>query len=139
MNNPYRHINRHPSTTDRVKLAAVFVAGFGGLGAYQLFRLHRGGTGRDLVVAAAVLAVVALLPVVGRWVYVAWMGLGVTIGLFTQPVFLFLSYAVLFVPLSLLFGLIGRDTMKRKPLSQGESYWEDYDESDDLSSYFKQY
>jgi hypothetical protein len=139
MNNPYRQINRQPSTTDRVKLAAVFVAGFGGLGAYQIVRMHRGDAGRGLVVAAAVLAMTTLLPVVGRWVYVAWMGLGVTIGLFTQPAFLFLAYAVLFVPLALLFALIGRDTMKRKPLSQGESYWEDYDESDDLSSYFEQY
>jgi hypothetical protein len=139
MDNPYRHINRNPSTSDRVKLAAVFVVGFGGLGAYQLFRMQREDVGRGLFVTAAVLTVLALLPVVGKWVYVAWMGLGVTIGLFTQPVFLFLAYALFFVPMSLLFGLIGRDMMKRKLLRKGESYWEDYDESDDLSSYFKQY
>lgn len=139
MKNPYRHINRNPPASDRVKLAAVFVVGFGALGAYQLVRMHREGVGRGFLVAAAALAVLALLPVVGRWVYVAWMGLGVTIGLFTQPVFLLLAYALFFVPVSALFGLIGRDMMRRKLLTRGETYWEDYDESDDLASYFKQY
>jgi hypothetical protein len=67
------------------------------------------------------------------------MALGVTMGLFTQPVFLALAYTLFFVPMSLLFGLVGRDMMNRKLAAPGESYWEDYDESDDLASYFKQY
>jgi hypothetical protein len=139
MRNPYLRINREPKATDRIKVALVFVVGFGGLAVDDLVRRHRGDTAGRLLAAAGVLAILALLPVVGRWVYIAWMGLGVTIGVFTQPIFLLLAYVLLFVPLGLFFRLIGRDSMQRRLRPPGESYWEDYDESEELSSYFKPY
>jgi hypothetical protein len=135
----YREINRKPTAGDRAKLALVFVVGFGALGAHQLLKLHHHGAAIGFFVAAAALAVLALLPGIGRVVYIAWMGLGVTIGFFTQPIVLLVAYALLFVPIALVFKAVGRDMMKRKLLPRRESYWEEYDEGDELSSYFKQY
>ena len=44
-----------------------------------------------------------------------------------------------FVPIALIFKVIGRDMIKRKLRPRGESYWEDYEESEDPASYFKQH
>ena len=139
MENPYGHINREPTWIHRLQLAGVFVAGFGGLGLYEWIHLQREGVAETLVALALVLAASTLLPVLGRWIYIAWMGLGVSLGLVTQPIFLLLAYGLLFVPVGLFFRVIGRDRMRRRLLSPRESYWEDYRESDEPSSYFKPY
>jgi len=135
----YKIINKNPKPSDRVKLAIVFVVGFGLLGAHRYFMKHEVLAGEILFGLAGGLAVLALLPVVGRYVYIAWMGLGVTMGLFTQPIFLFIAYLLFFVPIALIFKVIGRDMMKRKLLPKGESYWEDCSESEDAATYFKQH
>lgn len=135
----YREINKNPSMSDRLKLAAMFVIGFGGLGAHQMFVRHQESTGQGLFIAAGVFAVLALLPRIGRLVYIAWMGLGVTMGLFTQPVVLLLAFVLFFIPIALVFKILGRDLMKRKIDKDAKSYWEDYEESDDAASYFKQH
>jgi hypothetical protein len=135
----YREINKNPSTRDRVKLAIMFAVGFGALGALQMFVRHNETAGEGLFAAAAILAILALVPGVGRVVYIAWMGLGVTMGLFTQPIILAIAYVLFFVPIALIFKIIGRDMMKRKLRPREESYWEDYSESEDPASYFKQH
>lgn len=139
MQNPYRHINRTPTWSHRLQLTGVFIVGFGGLALYEWVHLHREHVAETLVATALVLAASTLFPVLGRWIYIAWMGLGVSLGLVTQPIFLLLAYGVIFVPLALIFRVIGRDRMRRGFVSRHESYWEDYRESDEATSYFKQY
>ena len=75
----------------------------------------------------------------GRVLYIGWMGLGLTIGLFTQPVVMAIVYTLVFVPLGLLFRAMGRDAMRRKLKPNAVSYWEDYREDDDPASHFRQY
>lgn len=135
----YREINRQPSQRERFKLAAVFLGFLGAFGAYQGFVKHHETTAHVLWALAVGLAVMSILPVVGRLVYIGWMGLGVTLGMFTQPIFLFVTYTLFFVPIGLVFRLISRDAMRRKLAPKEVSYWEDYSESSDKGSYFKQY
>jgi hypothetical protein len=135
----YREINKNPSVSDRVKLAAMFIVGFGALGVHQMFVRHQESNGQGFFIAAGVFAVLALLPGIGRLVYIAWMGLGVTMGLFTQPIVLFIAFVLFFVPIALIFKVLGRDLMKRKIEKDSKTYWEDYEESADAASYFKQH
>jgi hypothetical protein len=135
----YRNINRNPPKKELFKLAAVFLVFLGGLGAHQAFVKHNDGAAHVLWTVAVVLAVLSVLPKIGRLVYIAWMSLGVALGMVTQPLFLFVTYVVLFVPLGILFRLIARDAMRRKFQPREVSYWEDYSESSDKSSYFRQY
>lgn len=137
----YREINKNPPYKELVKLAAVFVVFLGAIGAHQFFVKHHEGAGQIIWGVGAALAVLSLLPGVGRLVYVAWMALGITMGMVTQPVFLLVTYTLLFVPVGFVFRLLSRDTMRRKlePRASSHSYWEDYSESSDKSSYFKQY
>lgn len=134
----YSKINRNPPRKELVKLAFVFLIFLGAMGAYQSFVKHQESTAHTLWAAAGVLFVLSLLPKIGRVVYIGWMGLGVTMGMFTQPIFLFVTYVLFFIPIGLVFRLIARDTMKRK-LTRDKSYWEEYKESTEKSSYFKQY
>lgn len=135
----YRQINRNPPKKELLKLAAVFLVFLGGLGAHQAFVKHNDGAAHVLWAVAGVLAVLSVLPKIGRLVYIGWMSLGVTLGMVTQPIFLFITYVVLFVPIGFIFRLIARDAMRRKLQPREVSYWEDYSESSDKASYFKQY
>lgn len=135
----YREINRTPTASDQWKLAAMFLVGFGAMAGYQAFVRHESHAATVIAIVAVILAIAALVPGLGRYVYIAWMGLGVTIGLVTQPVILLLAFLLFFVPIALFFRITGRDLMKRKLDRELPTYWEDYSESDDAASYFKQH
>src|SRR5438270_315069 len=99
----FHEINRHPSRGTLLQLPGVFVAGFGAIGALQYFRWGHPDSALRLWAAAAVLAVLAQLPLVGRFVYLLWMSVGVLIGLVVQPVVMLVAFTLFFVPVGLLF------------------------------------
>ncbi len=78
-------------------------------------------------------------PPIGRLLYIFWMGIGVTLGLVTQPIILVVVFLVLITPVGLAFKLIQRDTMRRKLDKRAPSYWEEYREADDPATYVKQF
>jgi hypothetical protein len=135
----YGEINTNPTPLDRLKLAAVWLVCFGGIGAYEYFVVHDFRAAKWLWLVAVASSCACAVPGLGRAVYVAWMGLGATIGLFTQPIVLAVVYFVVFVPCGLMLRLFGRDLLKKKFRVKGASYWEDYEEKDDPVSYFGQY
>jgi len=63
------------------------------LGALQYFRW--GHPDKALVIwSVARLALLAQVPGCGRYVYLGWMGLGVLIGLFVQPIVMMVAFAL---------------------------------------------
>lgn len=135
----YEAINRDPSRSDQIKAGAVILIGFGILGALQLFLRHRELVAQIMWGIGGLAFVVSLVPGLGRLLYIGWMGIGITIGLFTQPVVIAVAYVLLFVPIGFVFRAMGRDLMKRKLAAKSTSYWENCDEPDDASSYFNPY
>ncbi len=83
--------------------------------------------------------VLSQVPVLGRWLYLLWMGLGLVIGFFTAPVIMLALYAVVVVPVGLWFKLTRRDVMHRRLDPAAQSYWEDYRGSDDPAGYIRQF
>lgn len=135
---PYADLNRNPSRRDLVIFGLIFAAGMGALGGWA--QLH-GQPERALVYFAVGGAVFLLswIPPIGRVLYILWMGLGLTVGIFTVPIVMFALYVVAIVPLGLWFRLRGRDTMRRRLDPGAASYWEDYPRSDDPATYVRQF
>lgn len=138
-NNPYLKINLQPTRKDLLGFGAVLL-GAALLGALAChFRWHR----PELVLPLCGLGVAALLlvqlPVVGRLLYIAWMGLGITMGLVTSPVLMAVIYLVLFVPLALLFRLMGRDALRKRLDPSAATYWEEYPQVKEPLRYLRQY
>jgi hypothetical protein len=135
----YDEINKNPPRTEQIKAGATILVGFGVLGALQFFVRDRVAVAELLWAIGGLAFVISLVPGLGRLLYIGWMGVGITLGLFTQPVVVAVAYVLLFVPVGFVFRAIGRDMMRRKLAEKSASYWETYDESDDAESYFRQY
>lgn len=135
----YDEINKTPSRADQLKAGATILVGFGLLGAMQYIMRHHVTAAEVLWTIGGAGFVASLIPGLGRLLYIGWMGLGITIGIFTQPIVIGFAYVLLFVPIGFVFRAMGRDLMKRKMAAKGESYWEECEEPDDPETYFKQY
>jgi multisubunit Na+/H+ antiporter MnhG subunit len=86
-----------------------------------------------------VVFVLSFIRPIARLLYILWMGIGITMGLITQPIILVVIFLLLITPVGLIFKLIQRDTMKRKLDKSATSYWEEYKETDDPATYVKQF
>lgn len=58
-----------------------------------------------------------------KWVYVAWMGLGLVLGHVVSTVLLVLIFYLVVTPLGLLARALGKDFLDRKWDAQSPSYW----------------
>jgi hypothetical protein len=135
----YKEINKNPSRRELFNFGAIFLGGMGILGAVNQFYLHKPAVAETLWMVGAAVFVLALLPVIGRLLYILWMGFGLTIGFFTAPIIMFILYVVVMVPVGLVFKLTKRDTMRRGLDPKAGSYWEEYPRSDDPASYIRQF
>jgi len=135
----YNEINKNPSTKELIKFGAVFLGGMGALGALQFFVLHHESLAKGLWIAGGAVFLLSFIRPIARLLYILWMGIGITMGLITQPIILVVIFLVLITPVGLIFKLIQRDTMKRKLDKSATSYWEEYKETDDPATYVKQF
>ncbi|MFO0548571.1 MAG: SxtJ family membrane protein [Polyangiaceae bacterium] len=112
------------------------------LGGFALLAVTTALT-RDGLVLPAVLAAVGVVLFVGarspiaRPLYKAWMGLGLTLGLFVGPVVLTVIYVLFVAPVGLVFRLMGRDAMKRALEPEAASYWEPHPPPDAPERYWR--
>jgi hypothetical protein len=140
----YDEINKTPSTRELIKFGATFLGGMAVIGALYFFVFHEEPTARVLWITGGAVFLLSFIPPIARllyilWIYILWMGIGITMGLVTQPIILVAVFLVLITPVGLVFKLIQRDTMKRKLDRGASSYWEEYRETDDPATYVKQF
>jgi hypothetical protein len=133
-----REIDRNPSLRKRLAFGATLLCAFGVLAALAWWS-GRPTLAAGLGVAGAAVMALAPLPVVGRALYVGWMGLGVVLGTVTAPVILLVIYALLVAPLGLLMRAAGRDVLKRRPDRAMASYWQPYPRTTDRRRYLRPY
>lgn len=133
-------LNTKPKFKDLRDFGLIFLVGTGILGVvfWQVLDhdLHRAMY--FFIVGGAVM-VLALVPGIGRLLYLVWMGFGLTMGLVTSPIIMFALFLFLITPVALFFKVSGRDLMRRKLDEKSDSYWEDYPKAEDPSSYVKQF
>jgi len=135
----YKELKRNPSRRDLLEFGLIFLVGMGGIAALNQFYWAKPGAAMGFGIAGAAVFALSLVPPIGRLLYIAWMALGLTIGLVTSPIIMFVVYAVVIVPVGLVFKVTGRDTMRRNIDPNAKSYWEDYPASDDPASYVRQF
>lgn len=135
----YDEINKSPSAKELIKFGATFLGGMAVLGLITHFVFHNQARAQGLWIAGGVVFLLSFIPPIARLLYILWMGLGITMGLVTQPIILVVIFLVLITPVGLIFKLIQRDTMKRKLDKGASSYWEEYKETDDPATYVKQF
>ena len=135
----YDEINKNPSAKELIKFGATFLGGMAAIGALQYFVFHNEPLARGLWIAGGAVFVLSFIRPIARLLYILWMGIGITMGLVTQPIILVVVFLLLITPVGLIFKLIQRDTMKRRLDKSATSYWEEYKETDDPATYVKQF
>ncbi|MFT3764005.1 MAG: SxtJ family membrane protein [Minicystis sp.] len=141
----YKELNKNPTKRDLLEFGLIFGVGMGIIGALNHFAVQvlffKGNPSAALPfwIAGAAIFVLALIPPIGRLLYILWMALGLTIGFFTAPIVMFVVYVIAIVPLGFIFKLMRRDTMRRELDPNAKSYWEEYPKTDDPASYVRQF
>ncbi len=79
-------------------------------------------------VGSALVGLGVLAPGVLGPVYRVWMTLALALGFVMTRVVLTVAFGVLFVPMGLVFRLIGRDPLRQRPDPEAGSYWIDRDD-----------
>jgi hypothetical protein len=132
-----------PFKPDRKTLrqfAGLWLFFFGGMAIWQSLVRGRTNLGLSLGCLALVVGVAGLIrPEWVRLIYVGWMVLAFPIGWTVSQVMLLLMYCGLFVPIGLVFRLIGRDSLHRARRPGVESYWIPKPAPADVKNYFKQF
>jgi hypothetical protein len=135
----YARIDKHPSRAQLQRFGmTLFCACALGAGWLHV-RLHQPSQARWVLLFGVVLGVSALVPRLGRVCYVAWMGLGVTLGLVVSPVVLALVFYLVITPAAWTMRLCKRDAMRRTLDRSATSYWQTYPEPDDPARYMAQF
>jgi hypothetical protein len=135
----FADINLDPSTSDLRELRWTLLVGGAIATAGLALLAHRPAVAAGAAGAIALLLALSLVPKLGRFVYVSWMGLGVALGTVTTPVLLGLVWLCLFAPMALFFRLIGRDALRRRAAATRASYWVPHEEPSNVKNYFRQF
>ena len=132
-----------PFQPDRKTLrqfAGLWLVFFGGMALWQaLVRGHAepGALPRRLALVVGLAGLTR--PEWVRLIYVGWMVLAFPIGWTVSQVMLLIMFFGLFMPIGLVFRLIGRDPLHRARRPGVESYWAPKPAPADVKSYFKQF
>jgi hypothetical protein len=135
----FADLKQEPTAADLRGFRLVVSIGGLALSLFLFFVRHRHGAALALAVGGFVLALLAFVPGLGRWLFVGWMGLGLIMGRISSPILLGVVWVVLFVPLGIAFRLLGRDAMKRKFPAPEASFWEPHPPSQKVDRYFQQF
>jgi hypothetical protein len=133
-------IPRSPSTTMLRQFAALWLIFFGSIAAWQWLARGRVGIAAALAALAIGVGVLGLArPQAVRPIFVGWMILAFPIGWTVSLILLGLVYYGLFLPLGLVFRLMGRDALLLRPRPSLTTYWTPRSSPADIRRYFRQF
>jgi len=122
------------------QFAGLWLAVFAGLACWQgLVRHHPQAAALLALLALAIGPIGLVRPGFIRPVFVAAMVAAFPIGWTVSQILLAVLYYGAFTPIGLVFRLIGRDALERKPQPGRASYWSPKPAPDTVRSYFRQF
>ncbi len=129
----------HPTRTQLRQFAGLCLLFFGALASWQWFRYENSVAALIFTGLALVLGVGGLLfPRAVRFVFVGWMILAFPIGWVVSHVLLAILFYGIFLPLGLVFKMMGRDSLDRRRLVN-TTYWKPKANPSNIKSYFRQF
>lgn len=134
----FQHVKWDPDAEELRKFAIAMVVGFAVIAGIVAFR-HPGGHGWMIAMAVGIaLGVGALIPGLGRGVYLLVNVPTSAIGFVVSHVLLTLIFYAVFTPLGLLLRLMGKDllTMRRAGV---RTMWVDHAQVTDRHRYYRQF
>ena len=135
----FSDLKRKPSPSDLRGFRGVMSTGGLAVALFLSLVKHRHGAALPVLGGGLLLALLSLVPGIGRWLFVAWMGLGLILGRLTNPILFAIVWLILFIPLGIVFRLLGRDSMKRRFPASEASFWEPHPGSRNVDRYFQQF
>jgi hypothetical protein len=136
---PFQHVRWNPDGAELRSFARSMLIGFAVLGGIAVLR-HRGimPLALGLWAAGLLLAAGALVPRLGRWVYLAVYVPTSLIGFVVSNVLLTAIFFLLFTPIGLLLRLLGKDLLRLRR-DGTRSGWEEHAPERDPKSYYRTY
>ncbi|MFM7315814.1 MAG: SxtJ family membrane protein [Isosphaeraceae bacterium] len=114
---------------------------FGGIAIYGLYSEsnNQGSVAFALIAFLSGLAAI-LKPSLLKYIFIGWMILAFPIGFVVSKILLLSIFLLVFMPVSLIFRLIGRDALAlRRKSAQTDTYWLPKQQPADPSRYLRQY
>ncbi len=146
MVNPFKEVNWNPGPRERRKFALSLIIGFPCIAVLLLLLGSFRGKGWQFQPAAVVggggLAVGLLLlalPQIARPFYLAWYFVACCIGTVVGNLALAIVFFVLVTGLGLLMRLLGRRPVRKTFDKRAATYWQDAEQVDDPSRYYRQF
>ena len=142
-------INLTPDDRTLKQFGFIALAGFGGLSALAWHEalIFSFGLGSARIIVAGILAVLATLatmfsllwPSGNRPIYVALSVITYPIGFVLSYVMMATLFFGLFMPVALVFRVMGKDPLQRSKLPKETSYWTKTRSQRTKASYFRQF
>ncbi len=79
------------------------------------------------------------VAIIGRWVYLVWMGLTFVLSLIVSPIAIGIIYYFVLTPMALLARLFGKDELRRKRHKEGPSCFSNADNDTSPESFRRQF
>jgi hypothetical protein len=135
----FQHIRWEPDRGELRRFALVMLIGFAVLGLLTAWHIGDFGTKTFILWGLGLgLAVSALVPAVGRLVYLGIYLPTSVIGFVVSNIILLLMFLLLFVPLGMILRLRGKDLLQLRRRQNGR-YWSRHDEAKNAASYYRQF
>jgi hypothetical protein len=136
----WSEISWTPSSRTLRQFAALWLLALGGLACWHgLVRGHAMLGGVLAVLAVTVGPLGLIKPGAIRYVFICCQIVTFPIGWALSRVILACVYYGVFTPVGLVFKLIGRDALARRPRPDQPTYWESKPMATDMASYLRQF
>ena len=146
MVNPFKEVKWNPDLRERRKFALSLIIGFPCIAIVLLVLGWLRGRGWNTSLAAvlgggglSVGLLLLALPQLARPVYVAWYFIACCIGTVVGNLALAIVFFVLVTGLGLLMRALGRRPVRKTFDKRAATYWQDAEQVDDPSRYYRQF
>jgi hypothetical protein len=111
-----------------------------GFGLLEIFVHERVALGLTLAGFGTVIGIVGLVrPALVRWIFVTWMIVAFPIGWAVSHLLLAITFYGLFLPIGIVFRLMGRDPLTLRPRRDQPTCWVPKPTPQDVGRYFRQF
>jgi len=136
----WAEISYDPTPRSLRQFAGAWLVFLLAAGAHQYFERGHRHVGLVMIILAVVVGVLGLIrPSAIRWLFVGLTVAAFPIGWVVTQIMLAVMFYCVITPVGVLFRLMGRDLLGRRPTNEKASYWTTKETPEDPRRYLRQY